>query len=85
MQNLLILFRSCSLLLVFEIHVIFFVFLELVQFMNAFDGAMNLLDDKFSFLASTKQIVSSTNDEDKVNMPPNDYTLYSLITHVLYY
>lgn len=40
--------------------------LELVQFMNAFDSAMNLLDEKFSFLSSTKQIVSSTNEEDKV-------------------
>ncbi|KEH36310.1 starch branching enzyme I [Medicago truncatula] len=36
------------------------------KFMNAFDRAMNMLDDKFSFLASTKQIVSSTNNEDKV-------------------
>ncbi|OAY63014.1 1,4-alpha-glucan-branching enzyme, chloroplastic/amyloplastic, partial [Ananas comosus] len=36
------------------------------KYMNAFDRAMNLLDDKFSFLASTKQIVSSTNEEDKV-------------------
>ncbi|XP_042493187.1 1,4-alpha-glucan-branching enzyme 1, chloroplastic/amyloplastic-like isoform X4 [Macadamia integrifolia] len=36
------------------------------EFMNAFDRAMNLLDDKFSFLASTKQIVSSTSEEDKV-------------------
>ncbi|CAL5205530.1 unnamed protein product [Lathyrus oleraceus] len=36
------------------------------KFMNAFDRAMNLLDDKFSILASTKQIVSSTNNEDKV-------------------
>ncbi|KAL0016830.1 hypothetical protein SO802_003899 [Lithocarpus litseifolius] len=36
------------------------------KFMNAFDRAMNLLDDKFLFLASTKQIVSSTNEEDKV-------------------
>ncbi|XP_042493186.1 1,4-alpha-glucan-branching enzyme 1, chloroplastic/amyloplastic-like isoform X3 [Macadamia integrifolia] len=36
------------------------------KFMNAFDRAMNLLDDKFSFLASTKQIVSSTSEEDKV-------------------
>ncbi|KAK4276454.1 hypothetical protein QN277_014602 [Acacia crassicarpa] len=36
------------------------------KFMNAFDRAMNLLDDKFSFLSSTKQIVSSTNEEDKV-------------------
>ncbi|CAJ2642843.1 1,4-alpha-glucan-branching enzyme 1, chloroplastic/amyloplastic isoform X1 [Trifolium pratense] len=36
------------------------------KFMNAFDKAMNLLDDRFSFLASTKQIVSSTNNEDKV-------------------
>ena len=34
--------------------------------MNAFDTAMNLLDEKFSFLASTKQIVSSTDEEDKV-------------------
>lgn len=36
------------------------------KFMNAFDRAMNELDDKFPFLASTKQIVSSTNEEDKV-------------------
>ncbi|XP_054797957.1 1,4-alpha-glucan-branching enzyme 1, chloroplastic/amyloplastic-like isoform X2 [Prosopis cineraria] len=36
------------------------------KFMNAFDRAMNLLDDKFSFLSSPKQIVSSTNEEDKV-------------------
>ena len=36
------------------------------KFMNAFDRAMNALDDKFSFLSSTKQIVSSTNEEDKV-------------------
>jgi hypothetical protein len=46
--------------------------LKLVQFLNEFDGAMNLLDDKFSFLASTKQIVSSTNEEDKVQMPLDD-------------
>ncbi|KAG9443121.1 hypothetical protein H6P81_018975 [Aristolochia fimbriata] len=36
------------------------------KFMNAFDGAMNELDESFSFLASSKQIVSSTLDEDKV-------------------
>lgn len=36
------------------------------KFMNAFDRAMNLLDNKFSFLASSKQIVSSTSEEDKV-------------------
>lgn len=36
------------------------------KFMNAFDRAMNLLEDRFSFLSSTKQIVSSTNEEDKV-------------------
>lgn len=41
---------------------------KFVQFMNAFDRAMNMLDDKFSFLASTKQIVSSTNEEDKVKI-----------------
>lgn len=57
-----------------EIYVII-LFLELVQFMNAFDRAMNLLDDNFSFLASTKQIVSSADDDDKVNMLPNDCTI----------
>ncbi|XP_027092189.1 1,4-alpha-glucan-branching enzyme 1, chloroplastic/amyloplastic isoform X1 [Coffea arabica] len=36
------------------------------KFMNAFDKAMNLLDEEFSFLASSKQIVSSINEEDKV-------------------
>ncbi|KAH9613901.1 hypothetical protein KSS87_011118 [Heliosperma pusillum] len=36
------------------------------KFMNAFDRAMNLLDDRFSYLSSTKQLVSSANDEDKV-------------------
>lgn len=37
-----------------------------MQFMNAFDKAMNLLDEKFSFLASSKQIVSSIDEDDKV-------------------
>lgn len=36
------------------------------KFLNAFDRAMNSLDDKFSFLASSKQIVSCTSEEDKV-------------------
>ncbi|CAN0927405.1 1,4-alpha-glucan-branching enzyme 1, chloroplastic/amyloplastic (Fragment) [Linum grandiflorum] len=36
------------------------------KFMNAFDSAMNKLDEKFSFLASKKQIVSSTSEKDKV-------------------
>ncbi|KAJ8625678.1 hypothetical protein MRB53_034208 [Persea americana] len=36
------------------------------KFLNAFDRAMNALDDSFSFLASTKQIVSSASEEDKV-------------------
>ncbi|XP_015884098.3 1,4-alpha-glucan-branching enzyme 1, chloroplastic/amyloplastic [Ziziphus jujuba] len=36
------------------------------KFMNAFDRAMNLLDEKFSFLSSSKLIVSSSNEEDKV-------------------
>ncbi|KAA8528824.1 hypothetical protein F0562_036179 [Nyssa sinensis] len=36
------------------------------KFMNAFDRSMNALDEKFSFLASTKQMVSSTNEDDKV-------------------
>lgn len=36
------------------------------KFLNAFDAAMNLLDEKFSFLASPKQIVSCTDEEKKV-------------------
>ncbi|KAL1814970.1 hypothetical protein ACET3Z_017544 [Daucus carota] len=36
------------------------------KFMCAFDRAMNMLDEKFAFLASHKQIVSCANDEDKV-------------------
>ncbi|CAA7391260.1 unnamed protein product [Spirodela intermedia] len=36
------------------------------KYMNAFDRAMNALDEKFLFLASTKQIVSSADEEDKV-------------------
>ncbi|CAI0382159.1 unnamed protein product [Linum tenue] len=36
------------------------------KYMNAFDSAMNKLDEIFSFLASTKQIVSSVDEEDKV-------------------
>ncbi|KAI3734510.1 hypothetical protein L6452_13980 [Arctium lappa] len=36
------------------------------KFMNAFDKAMNLLDEKFSFLTSAKQIVSSTDEDGKV-------------------
>jgi hypothetical protein len=34
--------------------------------MNAFDQAMNALDEKFSFLSSSKQIVSDMNEEEKV-------------------
>lgn len=34
--------------------------------MSAFDRAMNSLDDRFSFLTSSQQIVSSTNEADKV-------------------
>ncbi|XP_011628895.1 1,4-alpha-glucan-branching enzyme 1, chloroplastic/amyloplastic isoform X1 [Amborella trichopoda] len=36
------------------------------KFMNAFDRAMNALEDSFQFLSSTKQIVSYTSDEEKV-------------------
>ncbi|CAH9126228.1 unnamed protein product [Cuscuta epithymum] len=36
------------------------------KFMNAFDKAMNLLDDELSFLASEKQIVSSIDEYNKV-------------------
>ncbi|XP_050234417.1 1,4-alpha-glucan-branching enzyme 1, chloroplastic/amyloplastic-like [Mercurialis annua] len=36
------------------------------KFMYAFDKAMNLLDEKYSFLSSTKQIVSSANEAEKV-------------------
>lgn len=36
------------------------------QYMNAFDQAMNALDERFSFLSSPKQIVSDMNEEEKV-------------------
>ncbi|AQK67289.1 starch branching enzyme 1 [Zea mays] len=36
------------------------------KYMNAFDQAMNALDERFSFLSSSKQIVSDMNDEEKV-------------------
>lgn len=36
------------------------------QYMNAFDQAMNALDERFSFLSSSKQIVSDMNDVEKV-------------------
>ncbi|KAL6549114.1 1,4-alpha-glucan-branching enzyme [Orobanche hederae] len=36
------------------------------KFLNAFDRAMNLLDEKFMFLASSKQIVSSADEDNKV-------------------
>ncbi|KAH6782460.1 starch branching enzyme 2.2 [Perilla frutescens var. frutescens] len=36
------------------------------KFLNAFDRAMNLLDEKFKFLASSKQFISSTDEDDKV-------------------
>ncbi|KAF7098994.1 hypothetical protein CFC21_100687 [Triticum aestivum] len=36
------------------------------KYMNAFDQAMNALDDKFSFLSSSKQIVSDMNEEKKI-------------------
>lgn len=39
-----------------------------MQFLNAFDRAMNMLDEKFKFLASSKQIVSSTDEADKVKL-----------------
>lgn len=72
---ILFLFYTCYLSDIFVMTL----FLKLVQFMNAFDRAMNLLDDKFSFLASSKQIVSSADDEDKVNMPPNGSTILIII------
>ncbi|PIA46827.1 hypothetical protein AQUCO_01500400v1 [Aquilegia coerulea] len=36
------------------------------KFLNAFNRAINSLDDRFSFLSSTKQIVSSSNEEEKI-------------------
>lgn len=36
------------------------------KYMNAFNRAMNSLDDKFSFLSSAKLIVSSASDKDKM-------------------
>lgn len=34
--------------------------------MNEFDRAMNELEEKFKFLSSDHQMVSSANEEDKV-------------------
>ncbi|GER55487.1 4-alpha-glucan-branching enzyme [Striga asiatica] len=36
------------------------------KFLNAFDRAMNLLDENFKFLASSKQIVSCIDEDNKV-------------------
>lgn len=36
------------------------------KYMNAFDRAMNSLDDEYSFLSSAKLIVSSASDEEKM-------------------
>ena len=44
--------------------------------MNAFDQAMNALDEKFPFLSSSKQIVSDMNEEEKVI----NYTIISVGT-----
>lgn len=52
-----------------------------MQFMNAFDAAMHLLDDKFSFLASPKQIVSCTDEEKKVR----EYCYTTLFILQVYY
>jgi hypothetical protein len=41
--------------------------------MNAFDQAMNALDEKFSFLSSSKQIVSDMDEDKKVI----NYTIFS--------
>jgi hypothetical protein len=38
------------------------------KFMNNFDRAMNLLDEKYNFLSSSKQIVSFTSETDKVGL-----------------
>nr|CAB3469087.1 unnamed protein product [Digitaria exilis] len=43
-----------------------FNYYEYSPYMNAFDQAMNALDGKFSFLSSSKQIVSDMNEEQKV-------------------
>jgi 1,4-alpha-glucan branching enzyme len=37
-----------------------------MQFLNDFDRAVNLLDEKFSFLASHKLVVSRMDEEKKV-------------------
>lgn len=47
--------------------------------MCAFDRAMNMLDEKFAFLASHKQIVSCANDEDKVYMLLSEKLLHMYI------
>ena len=39
-----------------------------IQHLNAFNRAMNFLDEKFKFLSSAKQIVSVADEEDKVRL-----------------
>lgn len=38
-----------------------------VQFMQAFDGAMQALDERYHFLASPHQLVSCASEEEKVS------------------
>lgn len=54
-----------------------------MQFMCAFDRAMNMLDEDFAFLASNKQIVSCANDEDKVYMLVRQKLLHVYIKYSL--
>lgn len=49
------------------------------QFMAAWDRGMNLLDEKYHFLASDHQIVSSANEKDKVRRLPLPGSYVSLL------
>lgn len=58
-----------------------FLLYETIQFLNAFDRAMNALDNSFPFLASTKQIVSSASEEDKVRLLPIFHVFLPFLLH----
>lgn len=48
-----------------------------MQFMNVFDRAMNLLDEKFMFLSSGKQIVSDVDEDKKVKKMVSTFQSYT--------
>ncbi|KAG6400197.1 hypothetical protein SASPL_137022 [Salvia splendens] len=54
-----------------------------MQFLNAFDRVMNLLDKKFKFLASPKQFVSSTDDGCRIFLASSTKNISNLMACLL--